>query len=95
MPLARSVSVVSTTVLLLVTPRQPVDPEQGVDEVPADVAALLNEVAQPLGHGLARQGSGPWRLSFQLSGVDRVDVGRQLQRQLKALGYEVDLRVSR
>lgn len=85
----------STKVVLEVTPHEPIDSDRHVGELPRDIAALLTKHGQPLGHGLACRGPGPWRFSFQLSGPDRVTVGPLLERELRSLGYEADLSIWR
>ena len=85
----------SVTVVLEVTPRGPLDPDRYVGTLPDDLDALLAAAGQDSRHGLSRRGGGPWRLHVQLSGVDRLDVGRTLLEQVRGLGYDVDLRVSR
>lgn len=79
----------STVVLLEVTVRGVVDPEREV-LAPPDVLRALAAAGQPTRHGLSRQGRGPLRLQFQLSGPDRVSVGQVLQAKLRELGYEAD-----
>jgi hypothetical protein len=85
---------VSTTVVLEVTPRHPVDPDRPADELPAYLAAAFSTAGQPLDHGLSRRGAGQWRFHFQLSGPDRLRNGQALERDLRRIGYEADLVVS-
>lgn len=84
---------VSTSVVLSVTPVEPIDPDRRV-EVPADIAAALAAAGQPRPPGLWVPRSGPARLLFQLSGRDRVAAGRRLLDEVRRLGYECDLSFS-
>lgn len=84
----------STTVALLVTPRDALHPDRHDDVLPRDLAAVLAAAGQPLQHGLARQGAGPVRVLVQLSGPDRLETGRRLEHALRQLGYEADLSIT-
>ncbi|MCF6743465.1 hypothetical protein E9529_04095 [Blastococcus sp. KM273128] len=85
----------STSVVLSVTPAEPVDPDRRSVDVPDDVAAALAAEGQPGNPGLYVPRSGPVRLLFQLSGPDRVAAGRRLVAGLRRLGYAADLSISR
>lgn len=85
---------VSTSVVLRVTPSEPIDPDRYMGEVPEEIAAALSASGQPLKPGLWCPRSGPVRLLFQLSGPDRVAAGRRLLDELRLLGYEADLTFS-
>lgn len=85
---------VSTSVVLSVTPREPVDPDRFTGEIPDDVAAALTTSGQPLQPGLWRPRSGPVRLLFHLRGADRLAVGHELLRAVRSMGYEADLSFS-
>lgn len=84
----------STSVVLMVTPKVAVDPGRHVGELPADLRGLLHAVGQPVRHGLVLRGTGPCRFAFQLCGPDRLLTGRRLEQQARALGYDVELAVS-
>lgn len=84
----------STSVVLTVTPKEHIDPDRYVGDVPEDIAAALSEAGQNVKAGLSRRGSGPCRLRFQLSGPDRVEAGRRVEAQLTDLGYQADVRFS-
>jgi hypothetical protein len=84
---------VATTVALEVTLVGEVDPDRQV-VAPPDVAGAVAASGPPTGHGLSRRGDGPWRLHYQLTGPDRLAVGQALERELRRLGHEADLRVS-
>lgn len=86
---------VSTSVVLSVTPRDPIDPDRYSGQVPGDVAAALSASGQPLRPGLWCPRSGPVRLLFQLGGPDRVTAGQRLLDQVRLMGYEADLSISR
>ena len=94
-PVVTTVRAVSTSVVLSVTPAEPVDPDRSPVQVPDDVAAALAVAGQRRDPGLWRPRSGPVRLLFQLSGPDRVAAGRRLVEELRLLGYEADLSISR
>ena len=94
-PVGATVREVSTSVVLSVTPREPVEPDRWTGEVPADVAAALVARGQRVAPGLWRPHSGAVRLLFQLGGPDRVPAGQQLLTELRQLGYDADLSVSR
>lgn len=81
----------STTVVLTVTPAEPVDPDRFVGEVPEDIAAALTALGQPPEAALVRSGSGPVRFTFHLRGPGRVVAGQRVSRQLRHLGYEADV----
>lgn len=85
----------STSVTLAVTPRRPVAPDRYFGEVAEDIAALLSAYGQPQRPGLWAPREGPVRLLFQLTGPSRVTAGQQLLEDLRRLGYEADLSVSR
>ncbi|HEY0903422.1 MAG TPA: hypothetical protein VGE14_06005 [Marmoricola sp.] len=86
----------STTVLLEVTPRAPVDPDTYPEgELPHDIADLLTAAGQRTAHGFSRSGSGPWRWRFHLSGPDRAQAGQSLVEELRRLGWDADLWVAR
>lgn len=84
----------STSVLLRVTPTEPIDPDRWAGEVPEGIAAVLTAAGQPDKAGLVHRGSGPVRLLFQLSGPNRVEAGQRLEKQLRHLRYEADLSFS-
>lgn len=84
----------STRVVLEVTTHAPIDPDRHVNEVPDDLAAALTAAGQSLSHGLAQHGGGPWRLRFQLSGPDRLAVGRTLLENVQGLGFDATLRIT-
>lgn len=86
---------VSTSVVLAVTPKQPIDPDRYWGEVPADVAAALVAAGQAVKAGLWHSRSGQCRMLFQLSGRDRVEMGHRLEGQLRELGYGADVSISR
>lgn len=90
-----TVNLVSTSVVLSVTPREPIDQARYTGAVPDDLAAALRACSQAPDPGLWSPRSGPVRLLFQLSGPDRVTAGQRLLRDLRLLGYEVDLSISR
>jgi hypothetical protein len=48
-----------------------------------------------LKHGLSRGGAGPFRLRFQLSGPDRLAVGKALQADARRLGYDANVSIWR
>lgn len=82
----------STSVILEVTPREPrVDTDRLDPPLPIDLAAALRAAGVPLCHGWSCQGRRRWRMQWQLSGTDRVEVGRQLEVELRRLGYEADV----
>lgn len=81
-----------TAVVLVVTPPSPIDP-QGRYDLPSDVASLLVAAGQSRGGALSRSGDGPWRFNLRVKGRDRLDLGRQLERDVRSLGYETDLRI--
>ncbi len=81
----------ATTVLLEVTPHEaPVDLDRQDSPLPADLAAVLTREGVPLEHGWSRHGHRAWRMQWQLSGPDRVELGRRLEAELRRLGYEAD-----
>jgi hypothetical protein len=80
----------STAVTLWVTPSTPVDPH-GHHSLPSDLASLLAAAGQTWEGALSRSGDGPWRLNLQIRGRDRFDLGRQLESDVRGLGYEADL----
>jgi hypothetical protein len=88
------VLVVSTSVVLSVTPREPIHPDRYTGDVPDDIAAALTASGQPLEPGLWCPGSGPVRLLFQLSGPDRVAAGQRLLDEVRLMGYQTDLSFS-
>lgn len=85
---------VSTSVVLSVTPREPIDPERFTGELPDDIAAALTASRQRLEPGLWCPRNGRVRFLFQLSGPDRVAAGRRLVAEVRRLGYEADLSFS-
>ena len=85
----------STSVVLAVTPKQPLDPDRWFGDVPADVAAALMAHGQSVKAGLWRPRAGRCRLLFQLSGRDRVEQGQRLQDALRELGYAADVSIGR
>lgn len=85
----------STSVTLAVTPKRPVDPDRFFGEVAPDIAGLLSAFGQPQKPGLWAPHEGPVRLLFQLSGANRLAAGQGLLEELRLLGYEADLSVSR
>ena len=87
-------SVVSTSVVLSVTPRVPIDPDRYTGEVPDDVAAALTASGQPLEPGLWCPRGGPVRLLFGIGGADRVGAGQRLLDAVRQMGYEADLSFS-
>lgn len=58
---------------------------------PAEVRGLVASYGQNANHGMSRRGGGPWRYRWQLSGPDRVQVGRDLEKRLRELGYDADV----
>jgi hypothetical protein len=72
---------VSTHVRLQVLP--------GPDVDVAAVCAFIASAGGPDGHGTVRRGDGPTWLTFQVSGPDRVALGRELEQQLLASPLEV------
>jgi hypothetical protein len=87
---------VSTSVVLAVTPAEPIDPDRRSVQVPDDIAAAMAAAGQPRSPGLwVPHGDGPVRLVFQLSGLDRVAAGQWLLDEMRRLGYEADLSFSR
>ncbi|SNR92341.1 hypothetical protein [Blastococcus mobilis] len=84
----------STSVVLSVTPRDPLDPDRFTGEVPADIAAALAAAGQPPPPGLWCPRNGPVRLLFQLSGPDRVAAGQRLVDEMSFMEYEADLSLS-
>ena len=80
----------STAVVLMVTPPAAVDPH-GRPTLPSDLASLLAAAGQAWEGALSRSGDGPWRLNVRIRGRDRFDLGRQLERDVRGLGYEADL----
>ncbi|MGY1722160.1 hypothetical protein [Blastococcus sp. SYSU DS0533] len=85
----------STSVVLSVTPAEPVDPDARAVEVPDDIAAALGAVGQPGSPGLWVPRRGPVQLLLQLSGPDRVAAGRRLLAEVRGMGYAAELSVSR
>jgi hypothetical protein len=85
---------VSTSVVLSVTPGEPIDPDRYTGEVPDDIAAALTASGQALAPGLWCPRRGPVRLLFKLSGPDRVAAGQRLVEQVRLMGYEADLSFS-
>jgi hypothetical protein len=85
---------VSTSVVLSVTPAEPIDPDRHTVGVPDDIAAALTAAGQPRAPGLWVPRSGPVRLLFQLSGPDRVAAGQRLLAEVRRMGYEADLSFS-
>ena len=85
---------VSTSVVLSVTPSEPIDADRYTGEVPEEIAAALTASGQLLKPGLWCPHSGPVRLLFQLSGPDRVAAGQRLLEELRLLGYQADLTIS-
>ena len=81
--------------MLSVTPVEPVDPERHTGEVPDDLAAALTAAGQLPAPGLWVPRTGPLRLLFQLSGPDRVGAGRRLVEEIRLMGYQADLSISR
>ncbi|TFV62500.1 hypothetical protein E4P41_06965 [Geodermatophilus sp. DF01-2] len=84
----------STSVVLSVTPAEPIDPERHTVGVPDDIAAALTAAGQPRAPGSWVPRSGPVRLLFQLSGPDRVAAGQRLLAEVRRMGYEADLSFS-
>jgi len=82
---------VSTSVLLSVTPAEPIDPQRWTGPVPEDIATVLRAAGQPVNAGLISTGGGPVRWRFQLSGPDRVAAGLRLEAVLRQLGYQADV----
>jgi hypothetical protein len=85
---------VSTSVVLSVTPAEPIDPDRHSVGVPDDIAAALTAAGQSRAPGLWVPRSGPVRLLFQLSGPDRVAAGQRLLAEVRRMGYEADLSFS-
>jgi hypothetical protein len=86
--------VVATSVVLSVTPRDPIDPDRFTGDVPDDVAAALTAAGQPTEPGLWRPHDGPVRLLFHLNGPDRVAAGQRLLDEVRLMGYRADLSFS-
>ena len=84
----------STSVVLRVTPAEPIDPDRRTVEVPEDIAAALTAAGQPCAPGLWVPHGGPVRLLFQLSGPDRVAAGQRLLAEVRRMGLEADLSFS-
>ncbi len=84
----------STSVVLSVTPREPVHPDRYTGDVPDDIAAAMTASGQPLEPGLWCPGSGPVRLLFQIRGPDRVAAGQRLLDEVRRMGYQADLSFS-
>lgn len=62
---------------------------------PAAVLRLVASYGQNPNHGMSRRGKGgPWRYHWQLSGPDRVQIGRDLEKRLRDLGYDADVSFS-
>jgi hypothetical protein len=81
----------ASSALLEVTPREARVATGRLDPpLPADLAAVLEREGVSLSHGWTRHGNRPWRMSWQLSGPDRVAVARRLEAELRLLGYEAD-----
>ena len=57
---------VSTSVVLAVTPKQPIDPDRYMGAFPADVAAALLAGGQAVQAGLWSNRSGPCRMLFKI-----------------------------
>ena len=85
----------STSVVLAVTPKQPLDPDRWFGDVPVDVAAALMAAGQPVKAGLWRPRVGQCRLLFQLRGRDRIEQGQRLEDELRELGYDADVSIGR
>ena len=91
---ATTVGRVSTSVVLSVTPAEPIDPDRQTVEVPDDIAAALTAAGQLRAPALWVPRSGPVRLLFQLGGPDRVATGQRLLDEVRRMGYEADLSFS-
>lgn len=61
---------------------------------PAEIRGLVASYGQYANHGMTRHGGGPWRYHWQLSGPNRVQVGRDLEKRLRELGYDADVSFS-
>ena len=82
----------ATTVVLTVTPRDPRgDPYGAGSALPADLAHVLTAAGVSLVHGWSRHGGNPWRMRWQLSGSDRVALGKRLEEDLQGIGYAADV----
>lgn len=57
---------------------------------PTEVLRVIASHGQDPNHGMSRRGREPWRYRWQLTGRDRVEVGKALQKTLRDLGYEAD-----
>lgn len=68
--------------------------EDRLSHAPAEVRGLVASYGQNPHHGVSRRGGGPWRYQWQLSGSDRVQVGRDLERRLREWGYDADVSFS-
>ncbi len=83
--------VMASSALVEVTPREArVDTNRLEPPLPTDLAAVLGREGVSLSHGWTRHGNRPWRMTWQLSGPDRVAVARRLEADLRLLGYEAD-----
>ena len=82
----------STSVVLWVTPSTPVGPH-GRHSLPSDLASLLAAFSQTWEGALSRSGDGRWRFNLQIRGRDRFDLGRQIERDVRSLGYEAELQL--
>ena len=58
---------------------------------PAEVLRLVASYRQDPNHGMSRSGRDPWRYRWQVTGLDRVEVGRTLERKLREMGYDADV----
>lgn len=84
----------STGVWLDVTPTEPIDPHSKYG-LPEDLATLIAAVGQSWHGSLSRSGDGPWRFNLRVTGPNRLDLGHQLEEDIRRLGYAVDLSVAR
>lgn len=65
--------------------------ENSSNYAPAEVLRLVASYGQDPNHGMCRHGQRPWRYRWQLSGPDRVEIGRALEKRLRDLGYDADV----
>ena len=81
---------VATSVQLEVTAIGEVSEDRS-NYAPAEVRSLIKSYGQDPKHGMSRRGTDPWRYRWQLTGPDRVEIGRTLQKRLRDLGYDADV----
>jgi hypothetical protein len=68
--------------------------EDRSNHAPPEVRGLVASYGQNPNHGMLRRSGSPWRYQWQLSGPDRVQVGRDLEKRLRELGYDADVSFS-